>query len=157
MEIITIDSSNVEAMRPKIDKKQCFIKFWMDGCGHCVQMAPEWERMKRQISKEYMSPAGTVAILDIDAPASSKIDAGRQVKGFPTIMHTLKGKVMGTYDGPRTAEEMKSWIVASARDLVKRHGEHNKRKKSGKRKRSPKRTRRRRARSRRARARSRKA
>jgi thioredoxin-like negative regulator of GroEL len=157
MEIITIDSSNVEAMRPKINNKQCFIKFWMDGCGHCVQMAPEWERMKREISKEYTSPGGTVAILDIDAPASSKIHAGRQVKGFPTIMHTLKGKVVGTYDGPRTADEMKSWIVASARDLVRSHDKHNKERKSGKRKRAAKRTRRRRARSRRARARSRKA
>lgn len=120
MEFITINSANVDKMRHKLDEKRCFIKFWMDGCGHCIQMAPEWEKMKKELSKGYTSPGKTVAILDIDAPSSSRIPVGRQVVGFPTVMHTLDGTIVETYDGPRTADAMRKWILTSSTDIKKK-------------------------------------
>jgi thioredoxin-like negative regulator of GroEL len=128
MEFITVNSSNVGKMRPKLAKNQCFIKFWMDGCGHCVQMAPEWEAMKQQLSKEYVSPRGETAIVEIDAPASAQIPLGRQISGFPTIMHASNGHLVETYSGPRTAEAMKTWIIANARDLEHKSATHKTRK-----------------------------
>ena len=138
MEFITINSANVDKMRHKLDEKRCFIKFWMDGCGHCIQMAPEWERMKRDLSKGYTSPGKKVAILDIDAPSSSKIPAGRQVVGFPTIMHTLDGTVLETYDGPRTADAMRKWILSSSSDIKRKNKDRKKTRRKKKQTRSAK-------------------
>lgn len=124
MEFLTVNSSNVREMRPKVARKQCFIKFWMDGCGHCVQMAPEWEAMKRQLSKDYVSPGGETAIVEVDAPASTQIPLGKHVSGFPTIMHASNGELVETYSGPRTAQAMKTWIISNARDLEHKSRSH---------------------------------
>ena len=113
MEFISINSDNVSHRARELKKKRCFIKFWMDGCGHCIQMAPEWEKMKKQLAKERSATGETVAIVDIDAPASSKLPLGAKVVGFPTIMHTLNGTHLETYSGERTAPAMKTWVLSN--------------------------------------------
>ena len=102
MKVFLVNKDNVSDMLPLINNNECFIKFWMEHCGHCEAMAPEWNKMKHEIMKNNGSSMENSAIVEIDAPASSKIPIGRTIMGFPTIMHTRNGKEVSRYEGPPT-------------------------------------------------------
>ena len=73
------------------------------GCGHCVQMRPEWEAMKRNLSP------GT-RVMEVDG---SEMEENENLKsklptihGFPTFILMRKGRPIDEFKGQRTSEEM---------------------------------------------------
>jgi thioredoxin-like negative regulator of GroEL len=79
------------------------------GCGHCVQMRPEWEAMKQRLSP-------MTKIIEIDGsamsehPAMNKSAVIQRTRGFPSIFKVKHGKVIAEYQGPRTMNEMKQFV-----------------------------------------------
>jgi thioredoxin-like negative regulator of GroEL len=78
------------------------------GCGHCVQMRPEWEEMKRRLSPD----TKVVEIDGSEMSGHSSMNSSpviQRTRGFPSIFRLKNGKVIGEYQGPRTAEEMRKF------------------------------------------------
>jgi thioredoxin-like negative regulator of GroEL len=78
------------------------------GCGHCVQMRPEWEEMKRRLSAD----TKVVEIDGSEMSGHSSMNSSpivQKTRGFPSIFRVKNGKVVEEYQGPRTAEEMRKF------------------------------------------------
>jgi thioredoxin domain-containing protein 5 len=82
-------------------------------CGHCVQMRPAWEIMKKRVPSN-------VKIVEIDgsemssSPTLSRSMVGQQTEGFPTIMRLTNGKVVEKFSGERTPENLVEFVSKSA-------------------------------------------
>tara|TARA_B110000263_G_scaffold187987_1_gene165646 strand:- start:111 stop:551 length:441 start_codon:yes stop_codon:yes gene_type:complete len=124
------------------NKKSCFAMFHMEGCGHCVLLRPEWEKMKNKVKS-------FVVLVEIDSNYSGEITnlTGGEVRGFPTLMVIKKGRRKFEYNGERKEEEMLKFV----RKTFKKVGGRRKRRSRKK----NRRTRRRRRRSRRRKTRRR--
>ena len=118
-------------------KKPCFAMFHMKGCGHCVLLRPEWEKMKKRVKS-------SVILAEIDSNYSREITnlTGGEVVGFPTLMVIKGGRRIKEYNGPRKENEMLEFV----RKTFKQVGGFRRR--TRKRRRKKRRTRRRRRRSR---------
>tara|TARA_B100000963_G_C22638181_1_gene678770 strand:- start:7004 stop:7438 length:435 start_codon:yes stop_codon:yes gene_type:complete len=128
MKVLVLDSNNVDEMMPMINKNECFIKFWMDGCGHCENMHHDWEELKQELSNKHNN--ANIAIVDVDSNAASQMDLGRSILGYPTIMHTRNGKEVSKYNGPRKTKQLKEWILRTANSIKTSNSKKTKRKKS---------------------------
>ena len=98
------------------------------GCGHCVQMRPEWEAMKRKLN-----PRSKVVEVDgSEMSGNDKIERSplANTNGFPEIIRMKRGKIAEKYTGPRTADEMKKFAEKGMEKTKKNKGKR----KSGKRK-----------------------
>lgn len=98
------------------------------GCGHCVQMRPEWEAMKRKLS-----PGSKVVEVDgSEMSGNDKIERSplANTNGFPEIIRMKRGKIAEKYAGPRTAHEMKKFAEKGMTKTKKNKGKR----KTGKRK-----------------------
>jgi len=81
-----------------------FVFFRMNGCGHCDDMKPEWNKFTSSYGDD-----GPVELKEVE-----KDDMTTQqqtwVKGFPTLVLVENGKVLKTYEGERTAAGFKSFL-----------------------------------------------
>lgn len=80
-----------------------FIAFVSEGCGHCVNMKPEYHR------------AATMTKVPIHTLYASRPDARDllsefNIMGFPTMCWIYQGKVLDEYRGPRTAESISEFV-----------------------------------------------
>ena len=98
-------------------------------CGHCVQMRPSWELMKKRVPSN-------VKIVEIDgsemsgSPTLSRSAVGQQTEGFPTIMRLNNGEVVEKFSGERTPENLVEFVSKSASKSPKKTA-NKKRKRSG--------------------------
>lgn len=106
------------AMYPSCEKKTRHLTgvvlMFHPECGHCVQMRPEWEMMKKLVPSN-------VKIVEIDgsemsaSPTLSRSAVGQQTEGFPTIMRLDKGKVVEKFLGERTREKLADFVSKSVK------------------------------------------
>eukprot|EP01041_Mallomonas_annulata_P006878 gene6878-13946_t len=97
------------------------IEFYAPWCGHCKNLAPEWEKAATTLK-------GVVKVAAVDATVQESLAGQYQIKGFPTI------KVFGAdksnpvdYQGARTADA----IVTEGMKLVNQMVKERKKGKSG--------------------------
>jgi protein disulfide-isomerase A6 len=83
------------------------VEFYAPWCGHCKNLAPEWE-----IAGDTFTQSDGIIIAAVDATASSDLAQRFEVKGYPTIKYFEKGSpdVPEDYTGGRTAGEIVSWV-----------------------------------------------
>ena len=75
----------------------------MNGCPHCVNMMPEWDKFAK------LNPGVTEKHEASDAQELTK---KLKITGFPTIMLLDKqNNKVKAYDGGRTAAEFKAFIT----------------------------------------------
>ena len=142
---VTSDAGFKRFKREVIEKKKsCFAMFHMKGCGHCIILRPEWDKMKKKVDS-------SLILSEIDSNYSSLVTnlIGGQVTGFPTLMVIKRGRRIKEYNGEREEEEMLKFI----RETFKKVGGRRTRKRRSRKK--NRRTRRRRSRRRKTRKRSR--
>ena len=134
------ESSPVKVVDDKAMKKMMkkdgvyLVKFFAPWCGHCKNLAPEWEKLGKA-----MKGVGTVAAIDVDANK----EAGQKYKiqGFPTIkaISISNGKVdfEDEYKGERTAKAIASFGMRAAKKAVESRLGSKKKKGSSGEKRKP--------------------
>lgn len=89
----------------RVKKLTGILLIFHPGCGHCVQMRPEWDEMKRRL------PANT-KIVELDGSSMSEHSALQKspiiqrTPGFPSIFHIKNGNIADEFKGPRTASEL---------------------------------------------------
>ena len=91
----------------RVKKLTGIILVFHPGCGHCVQMRPEWEAMKRNLS-----PGSKV--VEVDASEMSGNDNINQsalsgTSSYPEIIKMKNGEIVDKFLGQRTAREMKKF------------------------------------------------
>jgi len=92
-----------------------FVLFHMDGCGHCIAMRPEWQKL-RTVGQSLGAP---VVIAEVNqkllTPLSNKLSNSKiknniaNISGFPSIKY-IKGDTIVDYDGDRTIDRFMKWI-----------------------------------------------
>ena len=108
-----IHVDNEESMKKflsilKSTQDYIFMFLYMDGCGHCEAMKPEWEKLLSM--KEIESKLLLVRINATQINALPQ-ELTQNLLGFPTLYMVKDGKIKVEFMKERTAEEMKKFIL----------------------------------------------
>ena len=90
----------------QVKKGLWLVEFYAPWCGHCKNLAPEYEKAAKALK-------GIANIAAIDA-SNERTDV--QIQGYPTIKFFQDGKV-SDYDGPRTADGIVDFILRKYRNV----------------------------------------
>uniref|UniRef100_A0A7S0R2Q6 protein disulfide-isomerase n=1 Tax=Chlamydomonas leiostraca TaxID=1034604 RepID=A0A7S0R2Q6_9CHLO len=107
--VTNLDSSNFRSTLKKAGF--AVVEFYAPWCGHCKNLAPEWEKAAKAMK-------GTVTVAAVDADAHKDLGSEFGIQGFPTIKFLwMEGdKVKSAdYNGGRTAKD----IIAATFDKAK--------------------------------------
>lgn len=97
-------------LSPSQQSKIVLGKIYANGCGHCQNMANDWEIMKTQL------PASKFDIWEIEAAEEEakkkefqqKNGVDLQSSGYPTIFMVVQGKQID-YNGERDSDSLVRW------------------------------------------------
>lgn len=84
--------------------KNAFVLFYAPWCGHCKSLHPDYEKLAKELESE------DVIIGKIDATANDFDREKFKVSGFPTMYFIAAGGEPESYEGGRTAAEMKEYV-----------------------------------------------
>ena len=89
-------------------------KVYANWCGHCQVLKPEWKALKKLI------PKGLFQFIEIEESEiekrsnfEKKMNVKLDVNGYPTIFKIHPNKQIEYYSGPRTANDMRKWVLSS--------------------------------------------
>ena len=105
MNVLELNNNNIEKFDYNI-KKNCIILFHHHQCGHCRDLRPTWEKVKK------MNQTKPINIMEIDAEMIDKINhpVKKTIRGFPQIVRLENGKVMEEFDQIRNVENLNEFI-----------------------------------------------
>eukprot|EP01001_Neometanema_parovale_P009120 NODE_5369_length_952_cov_121.188179_g5153_i0.p1 GENE.NODE_5369_length_952_cov_121.188179_g5153_i0~~NODE_5369_length_952_cov_121.188179_g5153_i0.p1 ORF type:complete len:273 (-),score=53.33 NODE_5369_length_952_cov_121.188179_g5153_i0:73-891(-) len=106
--VVILDDSNYNRWIKAQDL--ALIKFYAPWCGHCKQLAPEWDSAASTLASSNLP----VKLAKVDGDKNPDAAQANKVSGFPTIVAYKKGKRFEVYEAGRTAEA----IVAYAQKLA---------------------------------------
>ena len=115
----------------RVKKLTGILLIFHPGCGHCVQMRPEWEAMKDRL------PPGT-RVIELDGSQMSqhkellRNPIIRRTQGFPSIFKLHNGTMTEEYQGPRVAGDMHKFASIPANMPAKNNKRNKRNKKSNK-------------------------
>jgi thioredoxin-like negative regulator of GroEL len=98
-------------------------------CGHCIQLKPSWEQMKKEASTK-------VNFMEINGEGMSDHEsmrnsiAGKNTEGFPTIMGLKNGRILSKFNEERTVPNMVKFankFTSSSSGSFKNSGKNKKR------------------------------
>ena len=114
--------------------KDIFMLIYMDGCGPCNQVRPEWQKLKNVLHKYKKNPRyKNVVIVDINKDILEKAKTNiKSPLGFPTITFvSKKGSVQENFEEsscPNKNREIDAFVSWIETKLPKRGGTRRKRK-----------------------------
>lgn len=96
-EVIELTDANFNALVLE-SEDHWLVEFFAPWCGHCKNLAPEWEQAAKQLK-------GSVKLGAVDATVHSQLAQTYGVQGYPTIKIFPAGKkgAAKDYNGPREA------------------------------------------------------
>jgi thiol-disulfide isomerase/thioredoxin len=131
MIINVTDTRNLNKLNSVLPKKDFFLWFYADWCGHCKTMEPEWKKLVKKCGNKY-----NLARVRDDQKDQLINNLGQNVQGFPTLGSTNNsggnsgnnsgnsGNNSGnfnTYSGARTSDDFMEYIKQNlAQEKVKR-------------------------------------
>ncbi|KAI3790752.1 hypothetical protein L2E82_04029 [Cichorium intybus] len=105
--VLTLDHSNFSEVVSK--HKFIVVEFYAPWCGHCKNLAPEYEKAASVLSSN--EPPVFLAKVDANAEENKPLAQQYEIQGFPTIK-ILKngGEVVQDYKGPREADGIVEYL-----------------------------------------------
>jgi len=89
------------------------IFYHMEGCGHCIVFKPEWERLKRDMSKHNLHEVNS---------ASREVMLEDRVNGFPTLIYWKDNKRYENTTRPYTYESVRKFVDAVEKGKISPRG-----------------------------------
>ena len=110
MIINVTDTRNLNRLNSVLPKKDFFLWFYADWCGHCKSMEPEWKKLVKKCGNKY-----NLARVKDDQKDQLINNLGQNIQGFPTLGSTANngannGANFNTYSGSRTADDFMEYI-----------------------------------------------
>jgi len=105
-DVVVLDESNFDSVVN--GDKAVFVEFYAPWCGHCKNLAPEYE-----IAATAFKGQSGVVVASVDADKHSSLGSRFGVKGFPTLKFFPKGgdvKSPEDYNGGRTAADIVQFL-----------------------------------------------
>ena len=107
VKLIHVNSPNeVSQYNRVIKSKPTMVLFYMDGCGHCESMKPEWEKFEEDAKNTHINRA----VARVNANYMSDLEGETDVMGYPTIMMLLNGKKHNEFTSKRTSKEFMNFL-----------------------------------------------
>ena len=111
MKILSVESKkDINEFENIIKEMPALVKIYSPGCGHCIDMAPAWESLKKNPELKELN----FALVAINANTVSDITLPgvKSFQGVPTIREIKKGtgEAGKEYEGNRSTEDMASFI-----------------------------------------------
>jgi len=108
MKVYEIDPSNFgkyQHLLSNILRNPNMCGVFSEGCGHCQNMKPEWEKLKSRVA----NTAGNGSLVEFDSrvmPMVNYPELTSRISGYPTILLFNNGKVCGEYRGNKSSDDM---------------------------------------------------
>jgi len=103
----------------KIKKnKPVFIKYYMNGCGHCDNLEPIWDLVEERIQKEHSNCNSLITQLNADYLENTDVP---NVIGFPTIS-VIIGINKIDHEGERTEDAIMDFFKKNGLSSVQNGG-----------------------------------
>jgi len=88
------------------------VKFYMDGCGHCVSFGPEYLKAAKALK-------GIVHFGVLDGKANRQISSKYSIQGFPTVKVFAADKATPIdFTGARDAKTLSQFAITQVRETV---------------------------------------
>ena len=125
-EFIHVNSDDTFAKFNNIKKdKILFVKYYMNGCGHCIELESVWDKFEESVKLDKNSR--NIVIVKMNASHLDTI--GKTVIGYPTIS-VIKNNIKLDYDGPRTVDGIKQFYKMNTITSTSQSGGKSYKKKS---------------------------
>ena len=100
-----------------LKNKHGVILFHMDGCGHCVNMMPDWNRVVTELKDNMKNDIVLGAVERGNIEKFHQHGIKPNVNGFPTILYFNPSKLHSpeVYNKDRSYEEFKRWIMEKSK------------------------------------------
>jgi len=90
--------------------------FFMEGCPHCVNFKPEWEKFIEQCESE---DEPDVLIAEVDSNQAKKIDFDTSdLNGFPAVLLNKKGEIK-TFEDKRDSKSLRKFLKMAMDKSIK--------------------------------------
>ncbi|KAI9009131.1 thioredoxin-like protein [Hyaloraphidium curvatum] len=100
-EVTVLDSANFDSVVMDNDKG-VLVEFYAPWCGHCVALAPTYEKVAKDFARE-----ANCVVANLDATAATSVAEKYGIQGYPTIKFFPAGgaKEPVSYEGGRSEED----------------------------------------------------
>lgn len=95
------DSAEVKRYNKIVKSKPIIVLFYAEWCGHCKNLAPEWEEFEKYIMNKN---GNNIEVSKVNSDYINSVDGHRSIMGYPTISHLYKGEHKKDFEGPRTKD-----------------------------------------------------
>ena len=97
--------------------KHGVVLFHMDGCGHCVNMMPAWNRVVTELKDSMKNDIVLGAVERGNIEKFHQHGIKPNVNGFPTVLYFSPSKLHSpeVYNKDRSYEEFKRWIMEKSK------------------------------------------
>jgi thiol-disulfide isomerase/thioredoxin len=127
MKILNIESENVSEFETIIKEMPAFVKIFSPGCGHCIAMAPAWEKLKKNTDLKNLDFA--LVAINASAVENMKSPGVKSFNGVPTLREIKKGtgEAGKEYNGNRSMEDITKFIKSTFKSKNNKTKNKNKR------------------------------
>ena len=88
MKVLHINKNNVDVIKHQIQHaKHVFLLIYMDGCGPCMRVRPEWSKIENILRSSKNQKYADVVLIDIEKDHINDITFKKKIKGFPTMKY----------------------------------------------------------------------
>lgn len=97
----------------ELQNKHGVVLFYMDGCGHCENMKPDWNKLIEELKDKHKDEIILGAIESSNMHIFKKSGISPSISGFPTILYFHPNNLTrpDAYKGDRSYEDLKKWIL----------------------------------------------